>query len=153
MRLLELFSGTGSVGDVFTERGWQVVSVDIAPAPGAVCDIEADILTLSPREIEEEYGRFDCIWASPPCTQYSRARTTAKTPRNLTLADSLVQKAIDFIEELQSRGVVHREPILGAAPDQGGCAGVASAGACGLLQVRAEVPQAHGHMDELPLGR
>ena len=40
MRLLELFSGTGSVGNVFREHGWDVVSLDRdMPA-----DISTDIL-------------------------------------------------------------------------------------------------------------
>lgn len=39
----------------------------------------------------------DVIFAGPPCENYSTARTTAKTPRNLTLADSLVSKTIDII--------------------------------------------------------
>jgi hypothetical protein len=113
MRLLELFSGTGSVGDVFREHGWEVVSVDVAPPPHASCDIRADILTLDPRHIGQEYGYFDCIWASPPCTEYSVARTTAKVPRNLTLADSLVQKAIDFIDELDPRVWFIENPFTG----------------------------------------
>ena len=31
----------------------------------------------------------DVVWASPPCTQYSVARTTAKTPRDLEGSDRL----------------------------------------------------------------
>jgi hypothetical protein len=37
MRLLELFAGTGSVGRVFRERGWEAVSLDR--------DMQADIQT------------------------------------------------------------------------------------------------------------
>ena len=43
MRLLELFSGTGSVGAAFKARGWDVVSVDLDPAGGPT--IVADINT------------------------------------------------------------------------------------------------------------
>ena len=35
--------------------------------------------------------------ASPPCTHYSRARTTASTPRDLEGSDRLVQKVLDII--------------------------------------------------------
>ena len=41
--------------------------------------------------------RVDCIWAGPPCTHYSRARTKAKTPRDLDGSDALVQKVLDII--------------------------------------------------------
>ena len=40
----------------------------------------------------------DCIWASPPCTHYSRARTKAKTPRDLEGSDAIVQKVLDIID-------------------------------------------------------
>lgn len=40
-RLLDLFSGTGSVGAVYRAHGWQVVSLDIDPQWGA--SIQMDI--------------------------------------------------------------------------------------------------------------
>lgn len=89
-RLLELFSGTGSVGKVFKELGWSVISLDINPKANA--SITEDILTWDYTTFPSNY--FDCIWASPMCTQYSRARTKAKTPRNLEEADALVQRAL-----------------------------------------------------------
>ena len=40
--LLELFSGTGSVGKVFREAGWRVTSVDCNPKfqPTICCDVQ-----------------------------------------------------------------------------------------------------------------
>ena len=93
MRLLELFSGTGSVGKVFKEQGWEVVSLDWDPKAGA--DIVEDIREWKYKSYP--VGYFNCVWASPMCTQYSRARTTAKTPRNLVEANGLVQCALAII--------------------------------------------------------
>ena len=91
--LLELFSGTGSVGKAFRALGWEVFSVDIDPAakPTLVANVLDLQFNLLPR-------RVDCIWASPPCTHYSRARTKAKTPRDLDGADAIVQKVLDIID-------------------------------------------------------
>ena len=91
--LLELFSGTGSIGRVFRNAGWTVTSVDIDPrfSPDVCCNVlnlTADMITITP----------DVIWASPPCTQYSRARTTALTPRDLDGADMIVEKVLQIID-------------------------------------------------------
>ena len=42
------------------------------------------------------------VWASPPCTQYSQARTTGGPPDFVT-ADACVQRTLDIIEYLRPR--------------------------------------------------
>ena len=71
-RLLELFSGTGSVGRAFAELGWEVISLDLDPkAEPTIC---ADVCSWEPLPTFAQ-GYFDMIWASPPCAEYSRALT------------------------------------------------------------------------------
>lgn len=121
MRLLELFSGTGSVGRVFRSRGWEVVSLDVDPQAGA--DITANILSWDYRVFPPDH--FQCIWASPPCTEYSIARTKAKTPRNLALADSIVQRTLDIFAyfgclywmENPATGLLGRREVVQSLPD------------------------------------
>ena len=95
--LLELFSGTGSMGRAFRARGWQVTSVDIdAAAFPTIC---CDILELEAQDVLEN-GNVDLIWASPPCTHYSCARTNARTPRDLDGSDALARKVLDLADQL-----------------------------------------------------
>ena len=90
--LLELFSGTGSVGRAFQAAGWEVTSLDILP--GAT--IQSDILDWDYKKYPP--GCFDFVWASPPCTEYSIARTRAKRPRDFASADAIVSRTLDIIE-------------------------------------------------------
>jgi hypothetical protein len=89
-RLLDLFAGTHSIGRAFANRGWEVVSLDWNKRRKAThtCDIRKFDKSQYP------VGSFDCIWASPECTQYSIAN---RGPRDFETADSLVQAAIDII--------------------------------------------------------
>ncbi len=95
--LLELFSGTGSMGRAFRARGWQVTSVDIDTA--ALPTICCDILELQVEDVLE-FRPVDLVWANPPCTQYSCARTNARTPRDLEGSDALVRKVLDLADQL-----------------------------------------------------
>ena len=92
MRLLELFSGTDSIGREFPG---EVVSLDITGCPTHRINILQWDYTMYPP------GHFDMIWASPPCTQYSSARVRANTPRDLVGADSLVSQALVIIDYFQ----------------------------------------------------
>ena len=107
-RLLELCSGTGSVGRAFAARGWDVVSVDCDPrANASIC---CDLLELTAERCCS-YGPVDFVWASPPCTFYSIARTTGP-PADLEAADRLVQKCLDLAAEL-GVGFVLENPWTG----------------------------------------
>ena len=59
MKLLELFSGTGSVGTVAKDMGWTVVSLDLKGA-----DINCDILQWKYKKYPVKY--FDLSGFLPP---------------------------------------------------------------------------------------
>ena len=114
VRLLELFSGTGSVGYTFTAHGWEVASLDEDPKTDA--NIHEDILTWDHTIYPP--GHFDVIWCSPDCTQYSNARRGAKTPRNLPLADSLVLRSQEIINYFNPRVWFIENPQTGLLKDR-----------------------------------
>ena len=119
-KLLELFSGSGSIGKAFRSKGWDVVSLDIDPKTEA--DIHEDILTWDYTQFP--VGEFDAIWASPCCTQYSCARTSAKTPRNLDLADSLVKRSLEIIDYFKPKTWFLENPATGMLKDRPFMAGI-----------------------------
>jgi site-specific DNA-cytosine methylase len=85
MKLLELFSGTGSVGKVAEELGYEVISVDITDKLHPVshlCDILTWDYTIYPE------GHFDVIWASPPCRSFSCLQRCKKPKVEI---DTLIQ--------------------------------------------------------------
>ena len=87
--LLELFSGTGSIGKVAVKYGFEVVSLD----KDMEATIKMDIMNWDYKEYPPNY--FDVIWGSPPCTEYSRAKTTGI--RKIELANSIVMRVLEII--------------------------------------------------------
>ena len=65
MNVLELFSGTHSIGKCCNALGWNPISVDLElPATH-----ECDIMDFDYKQYPKDY--FSIVWASPPCTYYS----------------------------------------------------------------------------------
>jgi len=105
MNVLELFSGTGSVGKVCKMLDWNSVSVDmILPATH-----QCDIMNFDYKQYPKDY--FDIIWASPPCTNYSKLQdgwlgrmrkgeiyTKEIQEKEMNEDDRLVLKALEIIE-------------------------------------------------------
>jgi len=110
MRLLELFSGTQSVGKIARELGWEVVCLD----RDMDADIKCDIMDWDYKVYEP--GAFDVIWASPPCTEYSRAKTTGV--RNIGMANSIVQRTIEIIEYFNPQFYIMENPQTGLLKNQ-----------------------------------
>ena len=110
MKLLELFSGTQSVSNVARELGFEVVSLD----RDMEADIKTDIMDWNYREYEPKH--FDVIWASPPCTEYSIAKTTGC--RDLVLANSIVKRTLEIIEYFEPTYWLLENPQTGLLKKQ-----------------------------------
>ena len=72
-----------------------------------------NVHNIDPAELKREVGNCAFIWASPPCTQYSIARSYAKTPRDLEGADSIVRACMHMIECLQPVRWAMKNPYTG----------------------------------------
>jgi len=95
MRILELFSGTQSVSKPAKKMGCDVISLDMdfRTKPDRVADIlRWDYKAYQP-------GQFDLIWASPPCTEFSVAKTVGE--RDLEKADSKGKQLLRILDYLQ----------------------------------------------------
>ena len=105
MKVLELFSGTGSVGKCCEALGWDVVSVDLLlPATH-----ECDIMDFDYKQYPQD--DFDIVWASPPCTNYSKLQdswlgrmrkgeiyTKEVQEKEMKEDDKLVLKTLEIID-------------------------------------------------------
>ncbi len=106
MNVLELFSGTRSVGKVCDKLGWNSYSVDLI----LEADFKGDIMDFDYKKFPKNH--FDIIWASPPCTDYSNLQscwlgrkkkdgiiyTKEIMEKNMNEADKLVLKSLEIID-------------------------------------------------------
>lgn len=104
-RLLELFCGTKSVGNVFKQDGYEVVSLDYNAEFNATHT--ENILTWDYQQYPPDH--FDVIWASPDCTTWSLASggkyrkkdsiygLNNEYQEKATLGNNMVLKVIEII--------------------------------------------------------
>lgn len=90
-------------------KGYETVTVDNDPRFNAThtCSIE----DFDYSHLYTNKNSFDIIWASPPCTQYSRAKTCGK--RDMETADRLVQKCLEIIRYYEPRAWFLENPYTG----------------------------------------
>jgi len=121
MKVLELFSGTGSVEKVCKKLEWESVSVDkFLPA-----DHFVDIFDFDYKQYDKNH--FDIIWASPPCTAYSKLQdswigrmrknkeifTKEKMNNDMLEADLLVKKSLEIINYFNPKWWFMENPQTG----------------------------------------
>ena len=85
-------------------------SVDILKKYNA--SITSDIMKLGYKALWQP-GDFDIVWASPPCTHYSIARTTASMPRDIARSNAIVERTLDIIMYLKPKAWFMENPKTG----------------------------------------
>ena len=98
---IEIFAGTKSftkVAKAMLPDCQQFITIDIDARFN--CTHTCDIMSFDyQRLIPSDKHFVTHIWMSPPCTEYSKAKTTKE--RDLEGADALVQKGLDMIRFYQ----------------------------------------------------
>lgn len=112
--LLELCSGTGSIGRAFRELGWHVISLDLDARSKPT--IVADVCEWEP----PDGFHVDAIWSSPPCTEFSMALTTR--PRDLEAGLRVARRCLELIAQLKPKVWFMENPGTGLLPKQPGFA-------------------------------
>lgn len=114
MKVLELFSGTGSFSKVAKERGHEIFTIDNEKSFNPSLCI--DILELTPEIVLEKFGHPDVIWASPPCQCFSVASVyrhwkDGKPIDDRTLkAIEIVKKTLLLIQQLKPKYWIIENP-------------------------------------------
>ncbi len=105
MKILDLFAGTGSATKAFEDAGHVVIKVEFDDYFEAH---ERDVLQMTAEYLIIKYGKFDFVWASPPCTTFSVASIGHHwkdgTPSQKALeAIELVKHTILLIEAIKPK--------------------------------------------------
>ena len=108
--MLELFAGTGSVGNVAKGLGYDVISLD----RDMDAEIQTDIMKWDYTDLSR--GLFNVIWASPPCTEYSRAKSIGI--RDIAGSSKVVKRTLEIIEYFSPKYWIIENPQTGLLKDQ-----------------------------------
>ena len=78
-------------------------------------DIKTDIMDWDYKSMYEP-GSFDVLWTSPPCTEYSVAKTVGV--RKIAEASQVVQRTLDIIDNFQPKFWFLENPQTGLLKSQ-----------------------------------
>lgn len=106
--MLDLCSGFGGASSPMTPPLWRVVRVDLDPRVSP--DVVADVRHLPLGSVQ-----LDLLWASPPCTFYSRHSQKGLYPDEPEPDHSLYLAVRRVIDDLQPRFWII-ENVRGAVP-------------------------------------
>ena len=125
IKVLELFSGTKSIGKVCDQLGWESVSVDLIME----ADHKCDIMDFDYKQYEKD--EFDIVWASPPCTEYSKLQdgwlnrmrkgelyTKEIQEKHMTEGDILIKKTLEIINYFDCEYWFMENPQTGRLKDR-----------------------------------
>jgi DNA (cytosine-5)-methyltransferase 1 len=113
-RLLDLFCCAGGAGMGYSQAGFEVVGVDIAPQPNyPFAFIKADALKLD----SDFVSSFDAIHASPPCQSYSvlakRNGNSHEWPRLIEPVRAMLQNSgLPYVIENVVGSTLHNPVLL-----------------------------------------
>jgi len=129
LHILDLFAGAGGERrrPLIEQRGHELVTLDYDPAFN--CTITADIMQMTPAKL----GRFDLIWASPPCecfsvasigTHWHQADRSPKTAAAKVALD-IISHTVWLLREMSPRcgwlienprGMMRTLPVMSSLP-------------------------------------
>lgn len=111
MNTVELFCGTKSFSKIAEQMGYKTFTVDLESKRNP--DLVKNILDLNANELP---SNIDFLWASPPCTEYSKAKS--RGVRDIDGANKIVLKTLELIKELKPKYWVIENPQTGLLKKQ-----------------------------------
>ena len=115
MKVLELFSGTSSFGNVAKELGHEVFTIDFNPKFKS--DMVCDMLYFNIKMLPKEWRKPDMIWCSPPCETFSLSGNSMymgfPTKSKTYIGLALVYKCVELIMELKPKYWIIENPRAG----------------------------------------
>lgn len=122
---LDLYAGLGGASEAMVEARWDVIRVENNPALSHVPHTKIADASWAYGLLSHE--KFDLVWASPPCLEFSQAfnapgPTAAREGRDFSPDLAQVEKAWHIIKWLKPRfwvienvvgAIKHLEPLLG----------------------------------------
>lgn len=110
--MIDLFSGLGGASEAMKTRGWKVVRVELERmfAPDVVANVKHLPIRCRP----------DLLWASPPCTKFTRQHMKCWYPNDPPPDMSLVEATYQAVRQLKPKFWI-MENVIGAQKFIGLC--------------------------------